>query len=258
MADAYATLANGGVHHDPTAISRVEFPNGKVDEFDSGEGERVLTPGQAWEVTKLLEGVITARHRRRLHLDRLHLGGRQDRNLRGRVRRLVRRLHADVLDRGLGRAPDSRANTPASADPPPARSGRTTCRPRRKANCPEFEVPSSLPELSALVAPNTPGPPRKRATKEEESEEPEEEEKEKKKQEKEEKSEEGEEGRRGRTAPKNPAPEPRRTDADAQPTPPAQPPCDRRRRQPRLSSRSDAPDGGHPSRFTAGPLRLAR
>ena len=32
MADAYATLANGGVHHDPTAISRVEFPNGKVDE----------------------------------------------------------------------------------------------------------------------------------------------------------------------------------------------------------------------------------
>ena len=30
--DAYATLANGGIHHDPTAISRVEFPNGKVDE----------------------------------------------------------------------------------------------------------------------------------------------------------------------------------------------------------------------------------
>ena len=31
--------------------------------------------------------------------------GRQDRHLRGRVRRLVRRLHADVLDRGLGRPP---------------------------------------------------------------------------------------------------------------------------------------------------------
>ena len=26
MADAYATLANGGIHHDPTAISKVEFP----------------------------------------------------------------------------------------------------------------------------------------------------------------------------------------------------------------------------------------
>ena len=47
MADGYATLANGGVHHDPTAISRVEFPNGKVDEIESDAGERVLTPGQA-------------------------------------------------------------------------------------------------------------------------------------------------------------------------------------------------------------------
>ena len=34
MADGYATLANGGVHHDPTAISQVEFPNGKVDETE--------------------------------------------------------------------------------------------------------------------------------------------------------------------------------------------------------------------------------
>src|SRR3954453_22271679 len=60
MADAYATLADGGVHHDPTAISRVEFPvSGKVDEIDNSKGERVLTPGQAYEVTKLLEGVIT-------------------------------------------------------------------------------------------------------------------------------------------------------------------------------------------------------
>ena len=32
MADAYATLANGGIHHDATAIGRVVFPSGKVDE----------------------------------------------------------------------------------------------------------------------------------------------------------------------------------------------------------------------------------
>ena len=32
MSNAYATLANGGVHHDPTAIRKVEFPNGEVDE----------------------------------------------------------------------------------------------------------------------------------------------------------------------------------------------------------------------------------
>ena len=105
MADAYATLADGGVHHAPTAISRVEFPNGKVDEADAAAGERVLTPGQAYDVTHLLEGRDHPGHRRRLHLHGLPLRGGQDRHLRGRVRRLVRRLHADVLDRGLGRPP---------------------------------------------------------------------------------------------------------------------------------------------------------
>jgi penicillin-binding protein 1A len=64
MADAYATLANGGVHHDPTAVSKVVFPGesgepGKVDDFEKDSGERVLTPGQAYEVTRILEGVIT-------------------------------------------------------------------------------------------------------------------------------------------------------------------------------------------------------
>jgi len=59
MADAYATLANGGIHHDPTAISRVEFPSGKVDQADGDAGERVLTEGEAYDVTQLLEGVIT-------------------------------------------------------------------------------------------------------------------------------------------------------------------------------------------------------
>ena len=59
MADAYATIANGGVHHDPTAVSKVEFPDGKVDDFEKDSGERVLTEGQAYEVTRILEGVIT-------------------------------------------------------------------------------------------------------------------------------------------------------------------------------------------------------
>jgi penicillin-binding protein 1A len=59
MADAYATLASGGIHHDPTAVSKVEFPDGNVDNFEKDSGERVLTPGQAYEVTRILEGVIT-------------------------------------------------------------------------------------------------------------------------------------------------------------------------------------------------------
>ncbi|MBK5220169.1 MAG: penicillin-binding protein [Thermoleophilia bacterium] len=60
MADAYATLANGGIHHDPTAISKVEFPDGRVEEASLEDGKRVLTEGQAWEVTRILEGVITS------------------------------------------------------------------------------------------------------------------------------------------------------------------------------------------------------
>jgi penicillin-binding protein 1A len=59
QADGYATFANGGVHHDPTAISKVEFPDGKVEEIESEEGDRVLTPGQAYDVTNVLKGVIT-------------------------------------------------------------------------------------------------------------------------------------------------------------------------------------------------------
>jgi penicillin-binding protein 1A len=59
QADGYATLASGGVHHDPTAISKVEFPDGKVEEIESEEGDRVLTPGQAYDVTNVLKGVIT-------------------------------------------------------------------------------------------------------------------------------------------------------------------------------------------------------
>src|SRR3954452_24832227 len=60
QANAYATLANGGVHHDTTAIDKVVFPGGNVDEPSSDEGKRVLTPGEAYEVTKVLEGVITS------------------------------------------------------------------------------------------------------------------------------------------------------------------------------------------------------
>jgi penicillin-binding protein 1A len=60
QASAYATLASGGVQRDPTAIDRVVFPGGKVDKPSESDGKRVLTQGQAYEVTKVLEGVITS------------------------------------------------------------------------------------------------------------------------------------------------------------------------------------------------------
>ena len=55
MAGAYATLASGGVRHRPTGIERVVFPDGKSENLASGEGKRVLTDGQAYEVTRVLE-----------------------------------------------------------------------------------------------------------------------------------------------------------------------------------------------------------
>src|SRR3954452_3085960 len=55
MADAYATLASGGVRHKPVAITRVKFPDGKSDDLGDVKGKRVMTDGQAYEVTKVLK-----------------------------------------------------------------------------------------------------------------------------------------------------------------------------------------------------------
>ncbi len=60
MASGYATLANGGIHHEPTAISKVEFPDGRVEQINPDRGKRVLSEGEAYEVTRILEGVITS------------------------------------------------------------------------------------------------------------------------------------------------------------------------------------------------------
>ena len=58
MADAYATLSNGGVHHDPTAIDRVIFPDGHVDKPDDPEGDRVISDGVAYEVADVMKGPL--------------------------------------------------------------------------------------------------------------------------------------------------------------------------------------------------------
>ena len=55
MAGAYATLASGGVRHRPTGIEKVVFPDGKSEDLASSDGKRVLTDGQAAEVTRVLE-----------------------------------------------------------------------------------------------------------------------------------------------------------------------------------------------------------
>ena len=59
MANAYATLAAGGVRHKPTAIAKVVFPDGKSEDLANSEGKRVLTDGEAYEVTKVLQANVT-------------------------------------------------------------------------------------------------------------------------------------------------------------------------------------------------------
>jgi len=55
MAVAYSTLASGGIRHKPIAITKVRFPDGKSDDFSKPKGKRVMTDGQAMEVTKVLK-----------------------------------------------------------------------------------------------------------------------------------------------------------------------------------------------------------
>jgi penicillin-binding protein 1A len=59
MADAYATLAAGGLRHDPVAISRVVFPGGRVERPGREAPRRVVSEPVAWEVTRLLHDNIT-------------------------------------------------------------------------------------------------------------------------------------------------------------------------------------------------------
>ena len=55
MANAYATLASGGMRNKPKAIKRVVFPDGKSEDLGKAVRKRVLTDGQAYEVTRILE-----------------------------------------------------------------------------------------------------------------------------------------------------------------------------------------------------------
>ena len=59
MADAFATLASGGIHRSPVAISKVTFPGGRVDHPEPARPRRVLPANVAYEVTRILHDNIT-------------------------------------------------------------------------------------------------------------------------------------------------------------------------------------------------------
>jgi penicillin-binding protein 1A len=156
QADGYATLASGGIHHDPTAISRVEFPNGKVEETDPDSGDRVLTEGQAYEVTRLLEGVIT----QGTGAGYTYMGCGAEAGKTGTSEDLsdawfvgYTPLYSTAVWVGH---PQSREAT-GFGGPTAGPIWRSFMESAVAGDCPEFIEPSSLPELSGLDSDHTSG-----------------------------------------------------------------------------------------------------
>jgi penicillin-binding protein 1A len=58
MADAYATIANGGVHIPPTILDRVVFPDGSSVNLGNPTHHRVFSDGETYAGTQVLKTVI--------------------------------------------------------------------------------------------------------------------------------------------------------------------------------------------------------
>jgi penicillin-binding protein 1A len=154
QANAYATLANGGVHHDATAIDKVVFPSGKVDEPSADEGKRVLTPGQAYEVTKVLEGVITSG----TGAGYTSIGCSSEAGKTGTSEGLADAWFVGYTPRYSTAVwtghPLSRDYT-GFGGPTSGPIWRSFMEAAQGGECPDFEVPSSLPSLSAFHGDHT-------------------------------------------------------------------------------------------------------
>jgi penicillin-binding protein 1A len=156
QADGYATLANGGVHHDPTAISKVEFPDGKVDEIESESGERALTPGQAYDVTNVLKGVISepgATGNGYTNLPCSEVAGETGTSEGESDAWFVGYTPEFSTAVWVGH-PQSREVT-GFGGPTAGPIWRDYMEAATAGKCPAFETPTSLPELSALTGGHT-------------------------------------------------------------------------------------------------------
>jgi penicillin-binding protein 1A len=154
MASAYATLANGGIHHEATAIDRVEFPDGKVDETTPDDGERVLSEGEAYEVTRLLEGVIT----QGTGAGYTYMGCSDAAGKTGTSEELsdawfvgYTPLYSTAVWVGHPQSREATGYGGQTAGP----IWRSYMEAAVAGDCPEFSVPSSLPELETLESDNT-------------------------------------------------------------------------------------------------------
>jgi penicillin-binding protein 1A len=60
LATAYATLADGGVAHEPSILEKVQFPGGNVEQASKPRGKRVVDAKVAGVVTRVLEANVKA------------------------------------------------------------------------------------------------------------------------------------------------------------------------------------------------------
>ena len=60
MAEAYATIASGGIHHESSCIEEIKNSSGKTIYQPDTEGERVLSEEVAATATKVMQGVISS------------------------------------------------------------------------------------------------------------------------------------------------------------------------------------------------------
>jgi penicillin-binding protein 1A len=58
LATAYATLADGGVAHEPSILDKVVFPGGHVEQASKPKGKQIVDPKVAAVVTKVLEANV--------------------------------------------------------------------------------------------------------------------------------------------------------------------------------------------------------
>ena len=154
QADAYATLANGGTHHDATAIDRVVFPSGKVDEPSAREGKRVLTEGEAYEVTKVLEGVITSG----TGAGYTSIGCQSEAGKTGTSEDLsdawfvgYTPIYSTAVWTGH---PLSRAST-GFGGPTSGPIWRSYMEAAQGGECPDFEIPTTMPDLTSFHGKHT-------------------------------------------------------------------------------------------------------
>ena len=165
MANAYATLASGGVRHRATGIERVVFPDGTRENWAKPKGLRVMTDGQAYEVTQILEANIQSGTGTRGQL-RLP-GRRQDGHHRRGQGRLVRGIHAAAVHSGLGglpgraawrcRAPRAASTRRRCGAPSCSRPRTASARTSRSRSSPSWRSPSSAstPRARPTAAPTT-------------------------------------------------------------------------------------------------------